>query len=658
LKRFPPQYDLQPNDVLYFVHIPKTAGMTFRTIIGDYFPEDEICPATLGHQMAQVNPEQFPHYRLLRGHLIYVDFKRLLPPQKQLVYTTMLRDPIAQWVSHYEYIRRMPQNPDYATVKGMTLEEYIRYFAITHLDNNLQTYYLAKLVQFEIEDLSADQVFELAIASLEECAFVGLVERFQESLFLLSYIFGWRPIQNTRQENTGKRVDYRQQLSPETLALLESRTQLDQKLYERAKEIFGDRLQQMQADLQQRYPIGAIAASTPESAPPTLRQASHQASQQNSQPVFHQTPQQTSHQASQQTSQQASQQTPQQTPHQIPHQASHQTSHQPDTGSIVDQLEQHYQQRYQALNLPTENTYRYDFSQALRGSGWQRREQPAIGLTYRWTGPDTVSTLDLPLQRDQPLTLEFRLICTSATAPDILQSLTLTVEGQGIPLKLLYGDRVMALYRGVLPIATQSAPLTRLMFQVNRVTTFQETRSAEMALGGGDRSIEHSVERSIEKDNRRVGVAFNEVLVFPVGEEPQRSLALQLFERDFWQPAVDFLKAQVRVGDAIAAPLAFEAKCLQDGVLQQCSIQDIQTLEVAPPLNWVVVSKDQTEQIGKILCFLWRRGFRPVFANAVFVIFSTHFHLPRLSYVHVDVKPVYVDILKRTWKKEIASRKG
>lgn len=57
MRHFPAQYDLQPDDTLYFCHIPKTAGMTFRTILEDYFACKEICPATLSNQIADYTPE-------------------------------------------------------------------------------------------------------------------------------------------------------------------------------------------------------------------------------------------------------------------------------------------------------------------------------------------------------------------------------------------------------------------------------------------------------------------------------------------------------------------------------------------------------------------------------------------------------------------------
>jgi Sulfotransferase family len=534
LKSFPRQYNLQPNDVLYYSHIPKTAGMTFRTIIEDHFNHPEICPATLDDEVFQI-PDLSP-YRLFRGHLVYVDFKKLLP-QKQIINLTMLREPVSQLVSHYQYIRRMPEDPYYAQVKDMTLEEYASSFTMGELKRNVQTYHIAKAARFDIDHLSAQEVFEIAVESLNHFAFAGLVERFQDSLFLLSYIFGWRPIINNRAENIGSRQTH--DLPEKTLQLIQENTEFDRQIYQQVQQIFTERFTQMLEDQQE--------------------------------------------------------------------------------SSVALQLENHYKQRYQALKISPASTYRYDFSQALRGSGWQRREYPTEGLIYRWTGPDTISTLDLPIALHQTLIIEFRIICTDSTPPDSLNSLTLTVNETPIPLTLLHLDPVTRLLQGTIPHSVHPQP-TRLKFAVNRVISFRFLDPQD-------------------PDTRSVGVAINEIKIFPIAVENQQSLALQLFERDFWQSPIEFLQTHLRSDDAIAAPLSFKAKLNRP-------IQPYGT-----PSKWVVLQKDQTENLAKILLRLFLQGFRPVFANRVFVIFTTHPELPKVNYTSVDVKPLYVDILKRSLRK-------
>jgi hypothetical protein len=522
--------------------------MTFRTIIEDHFDHPEICPATLDDEVIPI-PDLIP-YRLFRGHLVYVDFKKLLP-QKQIINLTMLREPVSQLISHYQYIRRMPEDPYYAQVKDMTLEEYASSFTMGELKRNVQTYHIAKAAQFEIDHLSAQEVFEIAVESLNHFAFAGLVERFQDSLFLLSYIFGWRPIINSRAENIGSR--HTPDLPEETLQLIQKNTEFDRQLYQQAQQIFTERFTQMLEDLASRASNGHPQAE-------------------------------------------------------------------PGNEGIALQLENYYRQRYQELKIAPASTCRYDFSQALRGSGWQRREYPTEGLIYRWTGPDTISTLDLPIARPQDLIIEFRIICTDSIPSDILNSLTLTVNETPIPLTMLHLDPVTRLLQGTIPPSVPNSSPTRLTFAVNRVISF--------------RSLDPQ-----DPDTRSVGVAINEIKIFPIAAENQQSLALQLFERDFWQAPIDFLQTHLCSNDTIIAPLSFKAKLTRP-------VQPYGT-----PSEWVVLQKDQTENLAKILLKLFLQGFRPAFANRVFVIFTTHSELPKVNYTSVDVKPLYVDILKRSFRK-------
>lgn len=62
---------------------------------------------------------------------------------------------------------------------------------------------------------------------------------------------------------------------------------------------------------------------------------------------------------------------------------------------------------------------RYGFDKALHGSNWQPRERRRGG-TARWSGPDTSTTIDLPLAIDRPLRLRF---FAGAQTPDVIESL-------------------------------------------------------------------------------------------------------------------------------------------------------------------------------------------------------------------------------------------
>ncbi|MDX2211803.1 MAG: sulfotransferase family 2 domain-containing protein [Oculatellaceae cyanobacterium bins.114] len=414
MKDFPAQYDLQAEDVLYFPHIPKTAGMTFRTILEDQFCSSDICPATLNAQLKGYTQADYEKYRLFRGHINYVDIPQILS-HKHLLLVTVLREPIARVISHYEYIRRMPGDPHYGLVKDMTLEEFAQGMPVGRLGKNAQTYYIAKLAQFDLNHLSPDEALALAKKQLDSLAFIGILERFQDSLFLLSYIFGWNPIINSRRENVAKDKKPKEEIPASTLEAIKQNCLLDVELYQYAKELFEIRFTQMQQDLLSKY--GSLVEA--------------------------------------------------------------QLSVDPMPIQITKELlERHAEQRFLKLNPAISSSLGYDFIDPLRGTGWHRRETLNEHSGYRWIGPEPMSTLDFPISSDEDVVVEIKTICNYAITQDVADSLTLDVNGYPIPLEILYSDRGSSVrwFRGVIPkIALDNGRVfSQFTFQVNRVVPFTE----------------------------------------------------------------------------------------------------------------------------------------------------------------------------------------
>jgi hypothetical protein len=570
MREFPAQYDLSANDALYFSHIPKTAGMTFRTIVEDQFHADEICPATLNAQLAKLPPESVRNYRLFRGHLGFINLPQLLAG-KEIINVTVLREPVARVISHYEYIRRMPGDPHYSAVKDMTLEEFSQKLTAGKVGKNIQTYHVAKTLQFDLDQLTPAGTLEIAKQSLDRFAFVGLVERFQDSLFLLSYIFGWKPIINTRKENAAKSKKGLNEIPASTIEVIKENTSLDAELYTYAKEIFEQRFSQMVADLVARF--GAECGLEPATTEADLSEA-----------------------------------------------------------QLAKLVDLHYQQRFANLEKPSSTSYVYDFCLPLRGTGWQRRELPNNQPTYRWTGPGTTSTLDLPVKVDvdTDFLLEFRIICPQVTPPDILNSLTVKINGQPIAIDILHSDRGTRFFQGLVPKAylNSRSPFTECSFTVNRVSSLNENNP-------------------LDPDTRPVGLAFNFVQLFPVNLRRQRSALIPFFEFESWRSTVDFLQKHAPADETVIAPLIFRVEL-------ENTVQDYAAFLNQTDANWVVIHKGRVDQIDPVLLKLMLRGFAPVFANDVFIVYSKH-SLPKLTYLSTHVKPLYVDRLKTRTRNAVRS---
>jgi len=65
------EYNLRKNDIVYFLHIPKTAGTSFIATLESYFDLDSIYPEKVWQKLLKKIPRDFSNYRLLRGHFGY-----------------------------------------------------------------------------------------------------------------------------------------------------------------------------------------------------------------------------------------------------------------------------------------------------------------------------------------------------------------------------------------------------------------------------------------------------------------------------------------------------------------------------------------------------------------------------------------------------------
>src|SRR4026208_2316272 len=92
---------LTDNELLYFLHIPKTAGMSFTNFIKSQFAPSESNPDVNLSDFIKTPPEQIAKYKFIAGHFFYGvdDFIKQKP-----VYITMLRDPVERTISHYAHI--------------------------------------------------------------------------------------------------------------------------------------------------------------------------------------------------------------------------------------------------------------------------------------------------------------------------------------------------------------------------------------------------------------------------------------------------------------------------------------------------------------------------------------------------------------------------
>jgi len=94
---------LNEDDIVYFLHIPKTAGNSFMDIINNFFDYDKICKLYGWNEFFEKPPKNMNQFRLLQGHFGYGAYRLF---SKRPYYITMFRDPTKQLPSNFDQMGR------------------------------------------------------------------------------------------------------------------------------------------------------------------------------------------------------------------------------------------------------------------------------------------------------------------------------------------------------------------------------------------------------------------------------------------------------------------------------------------------------------------------------------------------------------------------
>ncbi|HMO55961.1 MAG TPA: sulfotransferase family 2 domain-containing protein, partial [Roseiflexaceae bacterium] len=259
--------DQHPDAHVFFLHIPKTAGSSLRLWLETHFDQDQIADPYMMHELAEIDdPAAFlSQYRFIRGHFSYSIIRQLLDHDPLTL--TVLRDPVDRFISLWGFLRAyrihdlLPKVQQYSLqqVKTMSLDDFID--AIESNQQSVNFQWQTNLLGSSITVYSPTPRFgmpdaaDLACATqrLQQFAWVGLTERFSESLALLAYTFGWWPIHNEPRVNITRVRPKVADLDPTMRERILAISHIDQALYEYGCELFAQRYRAMCIDLLERY---------------------------------------------------------------------------------------------------------------------------------------------------------------------------------------------------------------------------------------------------------------------------------------------------------------------------------------------------------------------------------------------------------------------
>lgn len=251
----------EAHETLIFQHIPKTAGTTLSFILTRHFEEQDIYhirnlqqmrgPAYSRHfgsieNFKELNPDARNSFRCIIGHAPFGLHRHL---DHRANYITFVRDPVTRVVSSYHQHQRMIRANELHD-DLLTLEQFLEQKPIAL--NNQQTRFISGL---DSEPYCQEECYEAAMENIaQHFSLVGIVERFDESLLLLSRMFCWPDISYIKR-NTTTRKDSVGDIDPATIDRIREANKFDAALYQHAVSLLDEKIRLQDASFNKELGI-------------------------------------------------------------------------------------------------------------------------------------------------------------------------------------------------------------------------------------------------------------------------------------------------------------------------------------------------------------------------------------------------------------------
>ena len=235
-------YQSSAPETLIFPHIPKNAGRTFESILERQYAAGDIydiygygnsIPRAVD-RLNKLSEGDKRKIKLIKGHYQF-GLHKLLPQNAS--YITFLRDPVRRVISHYNYVLRDKNHPlnKIIAANKMSLADYVSSGVSIELNNGQTRLLSGQSNKYPFGQCKKDLLEDAKINLQNHFSIAGIVERFDDSLALMSLEFGWRWIYYLKKNVTpvpllGVDID------KNTLNIIEKYNQYDLDLYDFAKK--------------------------------------------------------------------------------------------------------------------------------------------------------------------------------------------------------------------------------------------------------------------------------------------------------------------------------------------------------------------------------------------------------------------------------------
>jgi hypothetical protein len=263
---------------LFFMHIPKTAGMSMRQYLSDQYHPDEICPAERWQDLLDLERD-VGSYRLVRGHFRN-NLRELVAPGARML--VVLREPLRRTVSALRHLGRDPDfHQTHEMAKHLTLGDLIRHPEIMAYQRDVQarflcasmpaadvTAYLGSARSRDRDVDAGDQekppAFQLAADRLEAIEFIGVTEDLGAVVATMAQEMNFHPPAHFPIINENpERIEPLLGLTEQELDIIREHNKIDLQLYDFARKLlnwrnFDRSMRQMVRSGVYQVPLGSF----------------------------------------------------------------------------------------------------------------------------------------------------------------------------------------------------------------------------------------------------------------------------------------------------------------------------------------------------------------------------------------------------------------
>ena len=213
---------------LVSLHIPKTAGTSFRNILKEVYGEEHVVRFDITRYISVEN-EEFtgsklkPGIQVIHGHFPYYKLIELVELPEGVPVITWLRDPVERVISNYFYLEKILREE---------LDEEVK-------DLNILAKMQKTLIEYASTEANRNRMSKfLKGIEPEELFFIGLMDHYAEDLQYLARLLGWKEYPVLKQNIT----EDKPRVNEETLRMIKELNSNDYGIYNKALQLREERI--------------------------------------------------------------------------------------------------------------------------------------------------------------------------------------------------------------------------------------------------------------------------------------------------------------------------------------------------------------------------------------------------------------------------------